>query len=101
MQQPPKKRMTITVEIADKPYRTKIYPEEEELVRRAAARIKHDIKEMRKRHEATHIDYLAMAALEIAIENETNIERIKYSTERLQIQEMTREIEHILSKGQK
>lgn len=65
-----RKTMKIRVEIAEKPYRMTICAEEEEIVRRAAARIKSEIATLRKRHDASLTDYLAMAALRISIENE-------------------------------
>lgn len=90
------KTMVIKVDIADKPYRMTIAADEEEIVRRAALRIKTEIAELKRVFATSHIDYLAMAALKISIENEHRGESLKFSTERLQIQEMARQLEEIL-----
>lgn len=89
--------MVIRVEIADKTYRMTINADEEEKVRRAALRIKTEIAELRKKFDTSYIDYLAMAALQISIENETNHEKLAFSTERLQIEEITQELEALLT----
>lgn len=89
-------QMVIRVEIADKTYRMTIDRDEEEKVRRAALRINQEIMVLRKKFETSYVDYLAMAALQISIENETGKERLLFSAERLQIQEMTQELEALL-----
>lgn len=91
------RKLVIRVEIADKVYRMTINSDEEEKVRRAAKRIKDEIASLRKRFDTSYVDYLAMAALQIAIENETNIEKLTFSTERLLIEEMNEELEEMLS----
>lgn len=92
------KEMVIRVDIADKLYRMTIPVQDEERVRRAALRIKEQIIDLRKRFDTSHLDYLAMAALQISIENEQNKERLKFSTERLIIDEITTEIDQYLDK---
>lgn len=91
-----KKQMVIRVEIADKIYRMTINADDEQKVRRAGHRVEKEIAQLRKKFETSHVDYLAMAALQISIENETNIEKLAFSTERLQIEEITSELEAIL-----
>lgn len=56
--------ININVVIADRPYRLRIKPEEEEYVRLAAKTIKEKIKELQTMYEAKDKqDYLAMTAL--------------------------------------
>lgn len=93
-----KTQMVIRVEIADKSYRMTINVEDEEKVRRAALRIKKEIAELRRKFDTSYVDYLAMAALQISIENETNYEKLLFSAERLQMEEMTKQIDAILEK---
>lgn len=95
-----KKQMVIRVEIADKIYRMTINTEEEERVRKAALRIKNEIASLRKKFDTSYVDYLAMAALQISIENETNREKLEFSTERLRIEEITQELEAILESAE-
>lgn len=95
-----KKQMVIRVEIADKIYRMTINTDEEERVRKAALRIKNEIASLRKKFDTSYVDYLAMAALQISIENETNREKLEFSTERLRIEEITQELEAILESGE-
>lgn len=95
-----KKQMVIRVEIADKIYRMTINTEEEERVRKAALRIKNEIALLRKKFDTSYVDYLAMAALQISIENETNREKLEFSTERLRIEEITQELEAILESAE-
>ncbi len=71
------KRRKIRVEIAEKPYTITLsapdlesLDEEESTVRKAAANIRELVERGRKHKNATLIDLLAMAALDIAIENE-------------------------------
>lgn len=95
-----KKQMVIRVEIADKIYRMTINTDEEERVRKAALRIKNEIASLRKKFDTSYVDYLAMAALQISIENETNREKLEFSTERLRIEEITQELEAILESAE-
>lgn len=95
-----KDKMDIRVEIADKFYRISIDSNEEEKVRRAARRINEEIKKMRQKYETTFVDYMAMAALIISIENETNKERLEFSSERLRIKELTAELDKILQEDE-
>lgn len=92
--------MVIRVEIADKIYRMTINTDEEERVRKAALRIKNEIASLRKKFDTSYVDYLAMAALQISIENETNREKLEFSTERLRIEEITQELEAILESAE-
>lgn len=94
------RKLVIKVEIADKVYRMTINSDEEEKVRRAARRIKDEIALLRKKFETSYVDYLAMAALQISIENEANIEKLTFSTERLMIEEMSQELEEMLNNKQ-
>ncbi|CDN31469.1 hypothetical protein BN938_1382 [Mucinivorans hirudinis] len=91
-------QIVIRVEIADKMYKMTINSDEEEIVRRAARRIKDEIRELHTKYEASYIEYLAMAALKISIENEVNIGKIKYNSERQQIEKMTEELKDYLEK---
>ena len=59
----------INVIVADRPYRLKIKPKEEEMVRKAAKQINEKIKEFQTVYEAKDKqDYLAMATILFAVE---------------------------------
>lgn len=73
--------MRIRLEIAEKPYNLTIKRSEEEMVRRAAKSIKDQIEELRRKHDASLVEYLSMAALLISIENETSKEKLSNSKE--------------------
>lgn len=61
--------LNINVIIADRPYRLRIKPEEEEDVRKAARLIKEKIRELGKQYDAKDKqDFLAMTALTFAVE---------------------------------
>ena len=61
--------ININVIIADRPYRLKIKPKEEENVRRAAKQINDKIKEFQNTYEAKDKqDYMAMCALLFAVD---------------------------------
>lgn len=61
--------ININVIIADRPYRLKIKPEEEEGIRAAAKRINEKVKEFQNVYEAKDKqDYLAMASILFAVE---------------------------------
>ena len=61
--------ININVIIADRPYRIKIKPKEEENVRRAAKQINDKIKEFQNTYEAKDKqDYMAMCALLYAVD---------------------------------
>lgn len=62
--------ININVIIADRPYRLKVKPEEEENVRLAAKNVNEKVKEFQNTYEAKDKqDYLAMAALLFAVDN--------------------------------
>lgn len=86
--------MKIRVEIAEKPYRLTIPTEDESRVRRAALRIKEQIESLRKIHDATLVEYLAMAALRISIENEEGKERLESSPAALRLQALATQLDH-------
>lgn len=61
--------LNVTVIVADRPYRLKIKPEEEENVRRAAKLVNQKVKDFQKSYAAKDKqDYLAMSALMYAVE---------------------------------
>ena len=74
--------LNITVTIADRPYRMKINPNEEEKVRTAAKEVNDKIKELQKTYRAVdRQDYLAMCALTFAsdaIDNKKQVEEIDH-----------------------
>ncbi len=88
--------MKIRVEIAERPYSLNIKAEEEERIRRAAARIKSEIDKLKRTHEASLVEYLSMAALRISIENEENKERIASSPVTLRLQALTNQLDQWL-----
>ncbi len=62
-------QININVIIADRPYRLKINPAEEEKVRKAAKEVNDKVKSFQSTYEAKDKqDYLAMAALLFAVE---------------------------------
>lgn len=60
--------MNINVIIADRPYRLKIKPTEEETIRRAAKEINDKVKEFQNTYAKDKQDYLAMCALHLAVD---------------------------------
>jgi len=63
-------KLNIKVNVADRPYKLKVKPEEEEDVRKAAKMINDKIMEFQKSYHATdRQDYLAMVALMFTTEN--------------------------------
>lgn len=85
--------MKIRVEIAEKPYRITIPVEDEERVRRAASHIKEQIETLKRKHEATLTEYLAMAALQISIENQENREKLESSPATLRLRALSSQLE--------
>ena len=71
--------INIKVIIADRPYRLKVTPKEEEVVRKAAKLIKQKMKELTETYGATDKqDYLAMTALLLCtdlLKIETNLKQ--------------------------
>lgn len=64
-----KEQININVIVADRPYRLKIKPEEEEFVRKAAKSLNEKVKEFRQKYEGKDKqDYVAMAALMFAVD---------------------------------
>ena len=62
-------QININVIIADRPYRLKIKPSEEENVRRAAKQVNDKVKNFQNTYDAKDKqDYLAMAALLFAVD---------------------------------
>ncbi|MGB4930309.1 MAG: cell division protein ZapA [Chitinophagales bacterium] len=63
------KLLNIHVTICDRPYRLKVKPEEEEIVRKAARLIAEKIKDLQMQHAGSDKqDYLAMTALTMMVE---------------------------------
>lgn len=63
------KLLNIHVTICDRPYRLKVKPEEEEIVRKAARIIAEKIKDLQTRHAGNDKqDYLAMTVLTMMVE---------------------------------
>lgn len=88
--------MKIRVEIAEKPFSLTIKKDEEEIVRRAAKSIKDQINALRRKHDATLVEYLSMAALLISIENENNKEKLFFSKELRDIDAMIEDLNQYL-----
>lgn len=86
----------IRIEIAEKPYSLTILRQEEEIVRRAAKRIKERIEELKRKYEASLVDYLAMVAFGISLDNENNIEKLSLSAESRKIDELASELEEYI-----
>ncbi|MFI3294570.1 MAG: cell division protein ZapA [Rikenellaceae bacterium] len=88
------KKQKIRVIVADKPYSiTVVSQDEEQRVRAATKRIKEKMDQLMKLYQSDMSGYLAMAALEIAIEREELEEKLDYSTDRIHIKELNQEIE--------
>jgi len=88
--------ININVVIADRPYRLRIKPDEEEYVRLAAKTIKEKIKELQTMYEAKDKqDYLAMTALMYCVDilNEKN----SADTADKDFKNKIGELDHILS----
>lgn len=61
--------ININVIVADRPYRLKVKPSEEDKVRKAAKMIKDKMKELQKQYDVKDKqDFLAMSALMFAVE---------------------------------
>ena len=88
-----RKKMKINVEIAGKLYRLTISAEEEERVRRAAAQIKRQIDALKRAYDASLIEYLAMAAMRISIENEENKERLERGPEAFKLKALVSQLD--------
>jgi cell division protein ZapA len=66
----PDQLININVIIADRPYRLKIKPDEEEQIRKAAKLVHEKVKEFQNTYEAKDKqDYLAMASIIFAVES--------------------------------
>ncbi len=90
-------KKTFSVAIAAKRYYLEIDKDDEELMRRAAKKLNEKIAELTtKRYECEQRDYLAMAALLIAIENEENILIHKYSSEQKELEELAASVQRAL-----
>jgi len=63
-----KQQLNIKVEIADKPYRLQVSPEDEEFVRTAANYIRQKMKELKGQYTSEKQDYLAMVCLLICVD---------------------------------
>ena len=85
--------MTIRVEVAEQFYRLTIPAEEEERVRRAAKHIRTEIEALKHRYEASLMEYLAMAAIRISIENEENKERLQMAPEALKLKALASQLD--------
>ena len=93
-----KDEIRIRVEIAEKLYNLTIPRRDEEKVRRAAKRIKEETESLKKHFDASLMDYLAMAAFNISLENENNIEKLTASPEGRRLEELTLQIEEYIGK---
>lgn len=93
--------MRIRLEIAEKPYNLTIKRSEEEMVRRAAKSIKDQIEELRRKHDASLVEYLSMAALLISIENETGKEKLSNSKELKDLEGLIDDLNEYLEVEQK
>lgn len=93
--------MRIRLEIAEKPYNLTIKRSEEEMVRRAAKSIKEQIGELRRKHDASLVEYLSMAALLISIENETNKDKLASSKELRDLESLVEDLNEYLEAEQK
>lgn len=91
-----KDEIKIRVEIAEKLYNLTILRSDEEKVRRAAKRIKDESEKLKKRFDASLMDYLAMAAFNISLDNENNIEKLTASPESRCLEELNIQIEEFI-----
>lgn len=74
--------ININVVIADRPYPLKVKPEEEEGIRKAAKRLNEKVKEFQNSYEAKDKqDYLAMCALQYAVELQNMESRLQQQDE--------------------
>lgn len=94
-----RKMMKIRVEIAERPYQLTISADEEERVRRAARQIRDRIETLKRKFDATLIEYLSMAAIQISIENEENKERLRMNPETLRLRDLASELERWAGEG--
>lgn len=77
--------ININVIIADRPYRLRVKPEEEEHVRLAAKKIKEKMKELQSMYDAKDKqDYLAMTALMFGVDTLNLQETADSSNENVQ-----------------
>lgn len=82
----PEQMININVIIADRPYRLKIKPAEEENVRKAAKLINEKVKDFQNVYEAKDKqDYLAMAALMYAVDSVNLKTKSSSSSEELEL----------------
>ena len=64
--------ININVQICDRPYRLKVKPSEEEVVRKAAKNISDKVRELQEQYAGKDKqDYLAMCALTLSVENQS------------------------------
>lgn len=92
-------KFKIRVEIADKPYRMTIPREEEEKVRKAAKAINEKIAQLKKQYDATAFDYLAMAALQIAIRFVDSEMNDDMAVARKSLEDLDRQLDEYISKN--
>lgn len=93
------KKQKIRVVIAEKPYAITVASQEEEQIVRAAARRLRDKMDdlLKENFKADISDFLAMAALQIAVEREELNHKLNYSVDKLQIAELNNQIEHFIN----
>jgi len=90
--------LSISVIIADRPYRLKIQEEQEETIRKAARMINTTMKELSGQyHHKDKQDLLAMAALQYAVEGVTA--RQSADTQSAGTLEIIEKIENLISAG--
>lgn len=89
-------KKTFSVLIAAHKYFIDIYPEDEELMRRAVKKINDQMEALGKTYDVTTFDRLALASLLISIENEENKEKQKYSTERQELDQLAESVKRAL-----
>lgn len=88
--------LSISVIIADRPYRLKVSEDQEEKVRKAAKLINHTMKELSGvYHYRDKQDLLAMAALQAAVQKETDT--LGLADEQQGLAESVEKLEHLLS----
>ncbi len=91
------KAQKIRVIIAEKPYGVTVTGEDEEQrVRAAAKRLEQKISKLKRRYNEDILTYVAMAALEIAVEREELEQKLDFSTDRLHVNELNKAIEDFL-----
>ena len=88
-------KINVNLIIAERAYPLKVNPSEEENVRKAAQMINDKIREFRNKYDADDKqDYLAMVALQLAVENMEN--NITHSGEESELSEKLSNLEQLL-----